>query len=57
MLLDHLAGRASEVDAINGAIPPAAASVGLEAPLNTAVASLIRAKERGMLAQSAPSRA
>jgi 2-dehydropantoate 2-reductase len=50
MLLDHLAGRPSEVDAINGAIPPAAASVGLEAPLNTAVASLIRARE-SLLAQ------
>ena len=53
MLLDHLAGRASEVDAINGAIPPAARSVGLEAPLNAQVSSLIRARERGMLAQSA----
>ena len=28
MLLDHLAGRASEIDAINGAIPPAAQAVG-----------------------------
>ena len=57
MLLDHLAGRASEVDAINGAIPPAAAAVGLEAPLNLAVASLIRVKERAMLARSDDSQA
>ena len=45
MYLDHIAGRPSEVDAINGAIPPAAASVGLEAPLNMAIALLIRARE------------
>jgi len=45
MYLDHVAGRPSEVDAINGAIPPAAAAVGLEAPLNTAIALLIRARE------------
>lgn len=45
MYLDHLAGRPSEIDAINGAIPPAAAAVGLEAPLNTAIALLIRARE------------
>lgn len=45
MYLDHAAGRPSEVDAINGAIPPAAASVGLDAPLNTAIALLIRARE------------
>ncbi len=47
MLLDHLAGRPSEIDVINGAIPRAAAEVGLEAPINTVVAALIRAKEAG----------
>lgn len=47
MLLDHLAGRPSEVDVINGAIPRAAAEVGLEAPVNTVVTALIRAKESG----------
>lgn len=46
MLLDWLAGRRCEIDAINGAIPDAAAAVGREAPANTVVASLIRAKER-----------
>jgi 2-dehydropantoate 2-reductase len=48
MLLDYLAGRASEIDAINGAIPPAASAVGLKAPCNEAVSALVRAKERGI---------
>jgi 2-dehydropantoate 2-reductase len=46
MLLDLLAGRRSEIDAINGAIPAAARAVGLAAPCNEVVASLVRAKER-----------
>ncbi len=46
MLLDHLAGRRSEIDAINGAIPDAAGAVGLEAPANAAVAAVVRARER-----------
>ena len=46
MLLDHLAGRPSEIDAINGAIPPAAARVGVKAPANETVSALVRAKEK-----------
>lgn len=46
MLLDLMAKRRSEVDAINGAIPPAANAVGLAAPYNEVVAGLVRAKER-----------
>lgn len=46
MLLDLMAKRRSEVDAINGAIPPAAQAVGLAAPYNEVVAGLVRAKER-----------
>lgn len=46
MLLDLMAKRRSEIDAINGAIPPAAAALGLGAPFNEAIASLVRAKER-----------
>jgi len=46
MLLDHLAKRCSEVDAINGAIPPAAKAVDLAAPYNEVIAGLVRAKER-----------
>jgi len=48
MLLDHLAGRASEIDAINGAIPPAAQALGLTAPYNEVISGLVRAKERRM---------
>jgi 2-dehydropantoate 2-reductase len=48
MLLDHLAGRASEIDAINGAIPPAARAVGVSAPYNEVISGLVRAKERRM---------
>ena len=46
MLLDLMAKRRSEVDAINGAIPPAAIALGLAAPYNEVVAGLVRAKER-----------
>jgi 2-dehydropantoate 2-reductase len=48
MLLDHMAGRMSEIDAINGAIPPAANAVGLDAPYNEVTSALVRAKERRM---------
>ena len=47
LLLDHLAGRRSEIDAINGAIPRVAGEIGREAPRNAIVAALVRAKERG----------
>lgn len=43
MLLDLLAGRPSEVDVINGAIPPLAASLGLAAPVNSTVTALVHA--------------
>lgn len=48
MLLDHLAKRMSEIDAINGAIPRAAEAVNVAAPFNTVVSALVRAKERKM---------
>ena len=48
MLLDHLAKRQSEIDAINGAIPVAAKTVNVAAPFNTVVSALVRAKERAM---------
>jgi 2-dehydropantoate 2-reductase len=48
MLLEHMAGRMSEIDAINGAIPSAAAAVGLAAPYNEVISGLVRAKERRM---------
>jgi 2-dehydropantoate 2-reductase len=46
LLLDHLAGRRSEIEAINGAIPAAAAEVGLSAPVNATVTALVKVKER-----------
>lgn len=46
MLLDHMANRMSEIEAINGAIPLAAKEQGLAAPFNTVVSALVRAKER-----------
>ena len=48
MLLDHMARRVSEIDAINGAIPVAAEAIGLSAPCNDTVSSLIRAREKAM---------
>ncbi|MDA0261432.1 MAG: 2-dehydropantoate 2-reductase [Proteobacteria bacterium] len=45
LALDLMAGRASEIDAINGAIPPAGHDVGIEAPYNQTLSALVRAKE------------
>jgi 2-dehydropantoate 2-reductase len=47
MLLDHLAGRAAEVDNINGAIPREGAKVGVATPVNSVVVALLKAKESG----------
>ena len=47
MLLDLMAGRPSEIDVINGAIGPAARTVGLEAPINETVTALVKAKAAG----------
>jgi 2-dehydropantoate 2-reductase len=46
MLLDHLARRRSEIDAINGMVPLVARAVGTEAPSNEVIAALVRALER-----------
>jgi 2-dehydropantoate 2-reductase len=45
MLLDHLAGRYSEIDHINGAIPRLGAEVDVPAPANEVVSALVRAVE------------
>jgi 2-dehydropantoate 2-reductase len=49
MLLDLEAGRRTEVDFINGAIPREGARLGLAAPANEAVSALVRALERRTL--------
>jgi hypothetical protein len=46
MLLDLEAGRPTEVDFINGAIPREGARVGVAAPFNKTVRALVRALER-----------
>jgi len=45
MLLDHLAHRRSEVDAINGAIALEATKYGIPTPMNDALVAIIRARE------------
>ena len=45
LLLDHMARRRSEIDVINGAVPSEAAKVGLQAPANATVSSIVRAME------------
>jgi 2-dehydropantoate 2-reductase len=48
MALDLRAGRRSEVDVINGAIPPLAREVELAAPVNETVVRLVKAKEAAL---------
>jgi 2-dehydropantoate 2-reductase len=45
MLLDHLARRRSEVDAINGSIPALGAKYGVPTPMNETLVAIIRARE------------
>lgn len=45
MLLDHIEGRASEIDAINGAIPVRGTAIGVPTPYNEVVTALVKAKE------------
>jgi len=46
MLLDHLARRRSEIDAINGMVPVVARQVGTEAPANEVISAIVRELER-----------
>ncbi len=45
MLLDHLAGRRSEIDAINGMVPVVAREAGTRAPFNEVVTAIVRELE------------
>jgi 2-dehydropantoate 2-reductase len=46
MLLDYLAGRRTEIDFINGAIPRVGREVGVVTPLNDTVTALVKALEQ-----------
>jgi 2-dehydropantoate 2-reductase len=50
LLLDHLAGRRSEIEVINGSIPREAAKVGAPAPVNATVTALVLAAEESFTA-------
>lgn len=45
MRLDHMASRASEIDAINAMVPVVAARHGLTAPFNQTLSAVVRARE------------
>ncbi len=45
-LLDHEAQRVSEIDVINGAVPTQGAKVGVPAPVNSTLVSLVKVRER-----------
>jgi 2-dehydropantoate 2-reductase len=45
MRLDHLAGRASEIDVINGMVVELSRQLGLDAPYNEALSAVVRARE------------
>jgi len=47
MLLDHMAQRASEIDAINGMVPVVAAEVGTQAPYNEVLTGIVKSRELG----------
>lgn len=47
MRLDHLAGRRSEIDVINGMVVTLAREMGLDAPYNEALSAVVRCREAG----------
>jgi 2-dehydropantoate 2-reductase len=46
MRIDHLARRQSEVDVINGAVVTRSRELGLEAPYNESLCTVLRRRER-----------
>jgi 2-dehydropantoate 2-reductase len=50
LLLDHLAQRRSEIDAINGAIPRLGRPLGVATPVNETVVALVKLREAGFAA-------
>ena len=55
VLLDLLAGRPCEIEWINGAIPRQAQRVGLSAPTNEAITTLVLAKQAAQMSAPRPS--
>ena len=53
LLQDLEAGRPSEIDVINGAVPTFAERAGIAAPVNATLVGLVRARERDQLAAAA----
>ncbi|MDG1457694.1 MAG: 2-dehydropantoate 2-reductase [Pseudoprimorskyibacter sp.] len=53
MLLDHIAGRKSELDAINGIVPVIGRQVGIPTPFNDTLTAVLRQRE-GSFVQSKP---
>jgi 2-dehydropantoate 2-reductase len=47
--LDHLAGRASEIDAINGMVPVIGARHGIDTPVNDTLSAIVRAREAAFM--------
>ena len=47
MRLDHLAGKRSEIDAINGMVPVLGREMGISTPYNDTLVALVRAREAG----------
>lgn len=45
MLLDHMARRPSEIDAINGMVPVLGAELGIKTPYNETMSAIVRARE------------
>ena len=45
MRLDHLAGKRSEIDAINGMVPALGREMGIKTPYNDTLVALVRARE------------
>ena len=45
MLLDHMAGRPSAIDAINGMVPVEGAAQGIPTPYNETLSAIVRHRE------------
>jgi 2-dehydropantoate 2-reductase len=50
MLLDHMAQRRSEIDVINGSVPPLGRKAGVATPVNETVVALVKARESRFVA-------